>query len=152
MLCAGPAQPGGSRGRGAQVLVPAWLRRACRFPADPLLPCFPVHAFSIGRPLGSGGRTPCPRRPPTLLRRAARGRVLRLTLRSRAPGSRLRRQLRQVVGLLCPRDWDSLGLWPLPGAHSLYQLLAAGLGPHCPERAGGFALELAPCSWSAGSQ
>lgn len=70
-----------------------------RFCTDPLLPCFPVHAFSFGRPPGSGGRTTCPRGPSTLLRRAACGRVLRLTLRSCASCSRLRGQLCQVVGL-----------------------------------------------------
>lgn len=83
-------------------------RRVC---ADLLLPCLPVHAFSVGRPTGAGGCAPRPHGTSTLLWRAARGRFLRLTLRGRSPGSRLRGQLRQVVCLLHPEDRGS----PPPG-------------------------------------
>lgn len=73
-----------------------------RFCTDPALrPCFPVHTIAVSGPPGAGGRAPGPRGAPPLLWRAARGRVLRLTLCCRAPGSGLRGQLCQVGRLPC---------------------------------------------------
>lgn len=96
------------------------------FCTDPLFPCFPVHTVSVGRPPGSGGHTPSPRRPPTLFRWAARGRLLRLTLCGRAPGSRLRGQLRQVVCLLS-RGWGPPSPECVPGRQQPASIPAA---PH----------------------
>ncbi|KAB0401068.1 hypothetical protein E2I00_019533 [Balaenoptera physalus] len=63
------------------------------------MPPFPeLHAVSVSRPPGAGRCAPRAHRTATLRRRAARGRFLRLTLRGRSPGSRLRGQLRQEIG------------------------------------------------------
>lgn len=107
-LSGGRHQPRGGRGVGAGAGRPL---RTGSFRTDPVLPCFAVHAFSVGRPPGSRGRNPRPRGRPTVFWWAAGRRVLRLALRGRASRSRLRGQLCQVVGLsprkdrapVCPR-------------------------------------------------